>query len=208
MMLGDSRAREMPRAPAQAFAAVFAAGWETATTDSQPTFDTSAYIVHDGNVVTNEYAVTEEGPMTTIATSRARTVAHDFVDLMNGHDPDAVDGFIAEAYINHNAFVDDGREANRAFWAQWFTAFPDTQVTLDDVLVDGDRVAGRFTYSGTFTGPFLGLEPTGVPVVMHSIDIWRVEGGMAVEHWDQIDSQAFFAQLTADPAPASTLDSR
>jgi predicted SnoaL-like aldol condensation-catalyzing enzyme len=53
----------------------------------------------------------------------------------------------------------------------------------------------------------MGLEPTGAPVVMHSIDIWRVEDGMAVEHWDQIDSQAFFAQLTADSTTASTLDS-
>jgi predicted SnoaL-like aldol condensation-catalyzing enzyme len=30
---------------------------------------------------------------------------------------------------------------------------------------------------------------------MHSTDIWRVAGGMAVEHWDQLDGQAFFAQL-------------
>jgi predicted ester cyclase len=130
-------------------------------------------------------------------------VAHAFVDLMNDHNPDAVEGF-----IDRNAFVDGGREANRAFWAQWFAAFPDTRVTLDDVLVDGDRVAGRFTYSGTFTGPFLGLEPTGASVVMHSIDIWRVEGGMAVEHWDQIDSQAFFAQLTSEAATAPVPDSR
>ena len=51
--------------------------------------------------------------------------------------------FVAENYVNHNAYVEDGREANRAFWAQWFAAFPDTEVSLDDVLVDGDRVAGR-----------------------------------------------------------------
>lgn len=125
------------------------------------------------------------------------TVAHAFAELMNGHDPDAVDGFIAVDSVNHNAFVADGREANRAFWAQWFAAFPDTEVTLDDVLVDGDRVAGRFTYRATFTGPFLGLPPNGHPVSMHSIDIWRVVDGMAVEHWDQLDGHAFFAQLTS-----------
>jgi predicted ester cyclase len=129
---------------------------------------------------------------------RPETVAHAFADLMNGHDPDAVDGFIAEGYVNHNEFVEDGREANRAFWAQWFAAFPDTEVSLDDVLVDGDRVAGRFTYSATFQAPFMGLPPSGRAVVMHSIDIWRVAGGMAVEHWDQLDGQAFFAQLTAE----------
>ena len=133
---------------------------------------------------------------------RFATVAHAFADLMNGHDPDAVDGFVADDYINHNAFVDDGREANRAFWRLWFAAFPDTEVSLDDVLVDGDRVAGRFTYEATFQGSFMGMPPTGRRVVMHSIDIWRVVDGMAVEHWDQLDGQAFFAQLsgTADMA--------
>jgi hypothetical protein len=29
---------------------------------------------------------------------------------------------------------------------------------------------------------------------MHSVDIWRVADGMVVEHWDQLDGQAFFAQ--------------
>ena len=146
--------------------------------------------------------------MTAVPTApRPATVAHAFADLMNGHDSDAVDGFVAVDYVNHNPFVADGREANRAFWAQWFAAFPDTAVTLDDVLVDGDRVAGRFTYRATFAGEFLGLAPTGRPVVMHSIDIWRVVDGVAVEHWDQLDGQAFFAQLTgADTTanPAST----
>ena len=89
--------------------------------------------------------------MNTSTTQRsAKTVAHAFADLMNGHDPNAVDGFVAEDYINHNAYVEDGREANRAFWTSWFAAFPDTQVSMDDVLVDGDRVAGRFTYRATF----------------------------------------------------------
>jgi predicted ester cyclase len=127
--------------------------------------------------------------------NRAGTVAHAFAELMNGHDPDAVDNFVAEDYINHNFSVGDGREANRAFWTSWFAAFPDTEVSLDDVLVDGDRVAGRFTYRATFLGEFMGLPPTSRPVVMHSIDIWRVIDGMAVEHWDQLDGQAFFAQL-------------
>ncbi|THJ34197.1 ester cyclase, partial [Candidatus Frankia alpina] len=86
----------------------------------------------------------------TARSRRQQTVAHAFAELMNSHDPDAVDGFIAENYINHNAYVGDGREANRAFWTQWFAAFPDTEVSLDDVLVDGDRAAGRFTYRATF----------------------------------------------------------
>ena len=74
---------------------------------------------------------------------------------------------------------------------------------MDDVLVDGDRVAGRFTYQATFQGSFMGIPPTGRRVVMHSMDIWRLVDGMAVEHWDLLDTDKFFAQLNGDDAPRS-----
>jgi predicted ester cyclase len=144
-------------------------------------------------------------PTSNSMASNGPTVAHAFANLMNSHDPDAVETFVAVDYLNHNPFVADGREANRELWTQWFAAFPDTKVTLDDVLVesgrpDGDRVAGRFTYEATFTGPFLGLAPNGSRVAMHSIDIWRVVDGVAVEHWDQLDMGDFMAQLMAPAA--------
>jgi steroid delta-isomerase-like uncharacterized protein len=130
------------------------------------------------------------------------TVAHAFAEMMNRHEPDLVETFIAEDYVNHNPFIADGREANREFWRAWFAAFPDTQVTMEDVLVSGDRVAARFTYRATSTGPFLGLPPTGGAVLMRSIDIWRVEDGVAVEHWDELNTAEFFAQLNA---PTTTI---
>ena len=51
-----------------------------------------------------------------------RTLAARYLKGPNDHDPDAVDGFVAVGYINHNPFVEDGREANRAFWSGFFTA--------------------------------------------------------------------------------------
>jgi predicted SnoaL-like aldol condensation-catalyzing enzyme len=44
-------------------------------------------------------------------------LAEAFVAMLNHHDPDAVDRFVAMEYVNHNRMVGDGREANRAFWA-------------------------------------------------------------------------------------------
>src|SRR5262249_3720922 len=40
-----------------------------------------------------------------------RTLAARYLKGLNDHDPDAVDGFVTVNYINHNAFVKDGREA-------------------------------------------------------------------------------------------------
>ena len=42
--------------------------------------------------------------------------------------------------------------------------------------------------------------PTGRLVEMTSIDIWRVEGGLLVEHWDELNGLEFFGQLGLVPA--------
>jgi steroid delta-isomerase-like uncharacterized protein len=129
-----------------------------------------------------------------------RTLATRYLKGLNDHDPDAVDGFVAVDYINHNAFVDNGREANRAFWSSFFTAFPDIKATMDDLVVAGDRVAGRFTYRGTHAGTFYGVPATGNAIEMRSIDIWRTENGEFAEHWDEVNYLELFQQIGMIPA--------
>jgi steroid delta-isomerase-like uncharacterized protein len=122
-----------------------------------------------------------------------------YVEMLNTHDPDLVDRFVAEDYINHNDFVDDGREGNRQFWGAFFTGLPDVSVTMEDLIVSGDRVVGRFIYRGTHTGDLLGIPATGRPVEMRSIDIWRVRDGMFAEHWDELNLMQVFQQVGALP---------
>ena len=124
-------------------------------------------------------------------------LAEAFVEMLNTHNPDLVDSFVATDYRNHNAFVDDGREANRQFWAGFFAALPDLTATMEDLIVSGDRVVGRFVYRGTHLGEFMGIPPSGRPVEMRSIDIWRVADGLFVEHWDELNTLEFFQQIGA-----------
>ncbi|OBG28677.1 ester cyclase [Mycobacterium alsense] len=124
-------------------------------------------------------------------------LAEAFVQMLNDHDADLVDGFVATDYRNHNAFVGDGREANRRFWASFFAAFPDLTATMEDLVVSGDRVVGRFVYRGSHRGDFMGIPATGRPIEMRSIDIWRVADGMFVEHWDELNTLELFQQLGA-----------
>ena len=129
----------------------------------------------------------------------AHQLADRYVEMINTHDPDAVDRFVAEDYVNHNAFVADGREANRQFWTVFFAGLPDVRVTMEDLVVSGDRVVGRFVYRGTHTGDLMGIPATGKPVEMRSIDIWRVQNGMFVEHWDELNLMQMFQQIGALP---------
>ncbi|MFI6832292.1 ester cyclase [Kribbella sp. NPDC050241] len=122
-----------------------------------------------------------------------------YVEMLNTHKPDLVDRFVAEDYVNHNDFVADGREANRQFWTAFFTGLPDLAVTMEDLIISGDRVVGRFIYRGIHTGDLLGIPASGKPVEMRSIDIWRVQNGMFVEHWDELNLMQMFQQIGALP---------
>jgi steroid delta-isomerase-like uncharacterized protein len=122
-------------------------------------------------------------------------LAETYLAMLNTHDPDLVDRFVAEQYINHNTVVADGREANRQFWTAFFRGLPDVTATMEDLVISGDRVVGRFIYRGTHTGDFLGIPASGNPVEMRSIDIWRVADGMFVEHWDELNLMEVFQQV-------------
>ena len=126
-------------------------------------------------------------------------LAETYLAMLNTHEPDLVDRFVAEGYRNHNAFVGDGREANRQFWAAFFAGLPDLSATVEDLVMSGDRVVGRFVYRGTHTGELMGIPASGKPVEMRSIDIWRVEDGMFAEHWDELNLLEMFTQMGALP---------
>jgi steroid delta-isomerase-like uncharacterized protein len=136
----------------------------------------------------------------TASQTDGRTLAAHYLTMLNEHDPDAVDGFVAVDHIDHDHFVADGREASRAFWSSFFTAFPDLEATMDDLIVAGDRVAGRFTYRDTHAGPFYGMPATGNAIETRSIDIWRTCDGEFAEHWDELNLLDLFQQIGMIPA--------
>ena len=82
-------------------------------------------------------------------------------------------------------------------------AMPDYDVTHEDVLVDGDRVAVRNTVSGTHQGAFMGHAPTGRRIEMRTMDVHQVRDGRIVTTWHLEDFAGLVAQLTA-PADAPT----
>ncbi|RPE78371.1 MULTISPECIES: ester cyclase [unclassified Frondihabitans] len=129
----------------------------------------------------------------------SRALVETYLEMLNTHDADLVDAFIADDYVNHNVVVDDGREANRAFWSNFLAGLPDVVVTMEDVIISGDRVVGRFVYRGTHTGDLLGIPATGAAVEMRSIDIWRVQNGLLVEHWDELNLMEVFQQVGVLP---------
>ena len=103
--------------------------------------------------------------------------------------------------MNHNAFAKPGLEGSKKVLGAIIAGVPDLKVTAEDVFVsaDGSRVVGRYRYDGTHTENLHGYSGTGKPFAMHSIDIWRVEDGKFVEHWDELNTLDVFIQVPSHP---------
>jgi len=87
------------------------------------------------------------------------------------------------------------------------SVFPDFKITIDEVVVVGDKVWARQKGGGTNLGSFAGHPPTGRKAFIDVIDVCRIEGGKIVEHWGVPDQLGMMMALglispPARPAPA------
>jgi predicted ester cyclase len=90
--------------------------------------------------------------------------------------------------------------AHAQFDAMLFTAFPDMQFTIEDLLADGDTVVARTTARGIQTGEFQGIPATGAAATASAIAIYRLAGGKVVEQWLEYDQLGLLQQLGVVPA--------
>ncbi|MDR2272911.1 MAG: ester cyclase [Sphingobacterium sp.] len=102
-----------------------------------------------------------------------KRIVLDFYQQMFGDkDLSAIDKYIAPQYIQHNPAVADGAAAFKAAAAKWFEGQPKTKIDVQHIASDGDLV-------------FIHLKnknPDGS--LKSTIDIFRLENGKIVEHWD------------------------
>jgi uncharacterized protein (TIGR02246 family) len=73
-----------------------------------------------------------------------------------------------------------GRDGIGQLWERWFKGFPDFVLTSEELLIDGDRAVQVATQSGTDTGGFLGLPPTGKPFRVTVVWLFTVKDNQFV----------------------------
>jgi predicted ester cyclase len=125
----------------------------------------------------------------------ARVVARLYEELWNGVG-DAADLVAADA-ITHapGPPLLHGPEGMQAVIDVWRTAFPDGVMELDAIHCADDRVATRFRFTGTHTGPLVVVEPSGKRATVGGMAISRVVDGKIASHWCEIDRAAVMQQI-------------
>jgi steroid delta-isomerase-like uncharacterized protein len=128
-----------------------------------------------------------------------RIAARRWIDAFNARDDAAEAACRTTDFIAHapdsieKAPLDS--DAWAAFLGVFLEGFPDLHLEVQDSSADQETTAQRILFTGTHTGTFRGLPPTGRKVRFSAVEINRMVDGRVAEHWVQLDSVTLFEQL-------------
>ena len=98
-----------------------------------------------------------------------------FSEVMSEGKTDVIDELCSQDFVEHNPLPGTSPDLAglKGFVAQIRAAFPGLQMTADDLIVEGDRLAVRSTMRGTHKGDFMGIAATGKKVEVSNFDFVR-----------------------------------
>jgi len=106
-------------------------------------------------------------------------------EVFNQHQLDSVGQLKVSEYIDWNPYP--GQQTAlagfKSILVAFFDAFPDFHYDVDEELGEGDIVICIGTWSGTHTGPLMGIPPTGKRVSAKRIDVVRICEDKMTERW-------------------------
>lgn len=128
-----------------------------------------------------------------------------FTEATNAADWEALAEIVAADFTRHSAATVGPPVTSRDEFVQlqesFLVSFPDQRVTMEQLIAEGDYVAGRATYAGTQTGPMGEFPATGRRAEAPFLAIFRIEAGQVAELWVEWDNLAMLMQLGLFPSP-------
>ena len=127
-----------------------------------------------------------------------------FEEVWNKGRREAVAEMLLPDAVLHEAGIDSvGPVGFYPLFDRLSAAFSDIHVSTDDVIVDGDKICVRWSFSGKHTGGGLGFAATGVVVHTTGNTIMRVADGMLIEGWQNWDMLGLIQQIQGSPKAAT-----
>jgi predicted ester cyclase len=116
---------------------------------------------------------------------------------------DVADDLVDDRYVGHDPSLPEPLRGPQGFKdnvSMFRAGFSDAQITVDDQIAEGDKVATRWTGRGTHTAELNGIAPTGKEITVTGLVISRIENEKVVEEWITWDTLGMLIQLGAMPA--------
>ena len=109
-----------------------------------------------------------------------------------------VDTVYAQEFVRHDCGAPEdivGLENVKNYLKNFFNAFPDLNVTVDEIIMEGNKLVQRWTLTGTNTGSMAEMPPTGKKVQLSGVSIIDMVNGKATEIWDYYNVLDMYQQL-------------
>jgi steroid delta-isomerase-like uncharacterized protein len=121
----------------------------------------------------------------------------------NGGNAEVMNELFAPNFVNHSPAL--GSTPDKAGTTQANimvrSAFSDSELKVEEMIADGDKIAWRWSFRGTNTGSLAGIPATGREVEFTGMSIDRFADGQIVERWAEIDFLGMLQQLGVVPTP-------
>jgi len=120
-------------------------------------------------------------------------------EAWNNGNLDVLDELYSAEMVYHVPPYPDivGLEAYKQYIKENRIAYPDLKLTITELIVEGDRVAMRWTFDGTNDGPSptLGIPATGKHVTFSGCAVAHQVDGKTVDTWNHVDWVGLLTQL-------------
>ncbi len=134
-------------------------------------------------------------------TETNKTIMKRFIDEYQiGNDQEVLHETVSPRMVNRTPLFPNapgGPAEVKAIFDMFHAAFDDFSAEVLDQLAEGDKVVTYKVFTGTHTGDFMGIAPTGNSVRFEVMDIVRIADGQIVEHWGLVDQLGLLRQLGA-----------
>jgi predicted ester cyclase len=125
-------------------------------------------------------------------------------ELISAGDLEGFGALVADDMVEHEATpgLEPTKDGVLQFFTMYRAGFPDLKMEPEQVFVNGDTVAVYYRATGTHSGEFMGIAPTGKRFDVHGADIVRFgNDGLAHEHWGVFDAFGMMQQLGVVEGP-------
>lgn len=108
-----------------------------------------------------------------------------FVEALSRGRISLIEKLFAPDFVDHSTPEQEpGYAGVQAYFRAVCAGFPDIQVSLEDVIVQDEKIAVRTTWRGTHLGLYEGVAPTGKIANRTLIQIFRIVNGLIAEEWN------------------------
>ena len=125
-----------------------------------------------------------------------------FEAAFGANDVATIDELCDPGLVDHNPAPEQkpGLAGFKDTIAMYKLTFPDSEVTVQHVVGEGDLVATHWTVTGTHQAEFFGVPATGRKATVEGMNVYRLAGGRITDVWTQFDALGLMGQLGALPS--------